>query len=148
MANPLRKLPAKAGRTAPSSRVKKIVKEGSRKFIGPRKFEGQLAEDQTARQFAEERPLRGKEARKRTQRKNSARFSREQAERELKASPLLGPPDAKVTAKTIYSKLRKNLSPDQQMMLDELTGRFKPLDIVEDYGDYSDFNGGVNRAKN
>ena len=146
MANPLRKLPAKAGRTAPSSRVKKIVKEGNRKFVGPRKFESELAEDRNVRQFAEDAPLRGKEARKRTRRKTGAMYSREQAERELK-NPFKGPPDAKVTAKTIYSKLRKNLSPDQQRMLDELTGRFKPLDIVEDYGDSSYFNNGVNLAR-
>ena len=146
MKNPLRKLPAKAGRTAPSSRVKKIVKEGNRKFVGPRKFESELAEDRNVRQFAEDAPLRGKEARKRTRRKTGAMYAREQAERELK-NPWRGPPDAKVTAKTIYTKLRKNLSPDQQRMLDELTGRFKPLDIVEDYGDYNDFNGGVNLAR-
>lgn len=49
MPNPLNKLPAKAGRTAPSSRVKKKVKSGNKKFIGPRKFKDELAEDQTAR---------------------------------------------------------------------------------------------------
>ena len=49
MPNPLRKLPTKAGRTKPSSRVKKKVKPGNKKFIGPRKFRDELAEDQTAR---------------------------------------------------------------------------------------------------
>jgi hypothetical protein len=38
MPNPLRKLPKKPGRTTPSSRVKKIVKEGNKKFICPKKL--------------------------------------------------------------------------------------------------------------
>jgi hypothetical protein len=71
MPNPLRKLPfqyqsqgkrmggdeppeasmrkGKAGRTKPSSRVKKKKKSGQSGFIGPRKFKDELAEDQTAR---------------------------------------------------------------------------------------------------
>lgn len=49
MKNPLRKLPTKPGRTAPSSRVKKKKKSGQAGFIGPRKFEDELAEDKTAR---------------------------------------------------------------------------------------------------
>jgi hypothetical protein len=49
MPNPLRKLPTKPGRTAPSSRVKKKKKSGQAGFIGPRKFKDELAEDRTAR---------------------------------------------------------------------------------------------------
>jgi hypothetical protein len=49
MPNPLRKLPAKAGRTKPSSSVKKKKKSGQSGFVGPRKFKDELAEDQTAR---------------------------------------------------------------------------------------------------
>lgn len=49
MPNPLRKLPAKPGRTAPSSRVKKKKKSGQAGFVGPREFKDELAEDQTAR---------------------------------------------------------------------------------------------------
>lgn len=69
-------------------------------------------------------------------------MARERAARELE-NPYKGPPDPKVTAKSIYSKLRKNLSPNQQMMLDDLTGIYQPLDIEEDYGEYSDFNKGI-----
>jgi hypothetical protein len=141
MPNPIKRLPIKAGRTSPSSRVKKIRKEGNRKFIGPRQMSSELAEDR-ARQSPEDAPLRGKPARKRTQRRAGARLDRELAARELE-NPYKGPPDPKVTAKSIYTKLRKNLSPDQQMMLDQLTGRFKPLDIEEDYGEYNDFNNGI-----
>ena len=39
----------KPGRTAPSSRVKKKKKSGQSGFIGPRKFEDELAEDRSAR---------------------------------------------------------------------------------------------------
>ena len=35
----------KVGRTAPSSTRKKVVKEGSRKFIGPRQLSSELAEN-------------------------------------------------------------------------------------------------------
>ena len=49
MPNPLRKLPTKPGRTAPSSRVKKKKKSGQSGFIGPRKFKDELAEDRTTR---------------------------------------------------------------------------------------------------
>ena len=143
MPNPIKRLPIKAGRTSPSSRVKKIRKEGNRKFNGPSQMSSELAEDR-ARQFSEseDAPLRGKPARKRTQRRTEARLARELAARELE-NPYNGPPDPKVTAKSIYTKLRKNLSPDQQMMLDQLTGRFKPLDIEEDYGEYNDFNNSI-----
>ncbi len=37
------------GRTAPSSTRKKRVKEGNRKFIGPRQFRGELSEDVDSR---------------------------------------------------------------------------------------------------
>ena len=36
---------AKGGSTRPSSTRKKLVKEGNRKFIGPRQFKGELAEN-------------------------------------------------------------------------------------------------------
>ena len=49
MANPLRKLPTRPGRTTPSSRVKKKPKPGQRGVAGPRKFEDELAEDRSAR---------------------------------------------------------------------------------------------------
>ncbi len=39
----------KSGSTKPSSRRKKVVKEGSRKFIGPRQLRGELNEDYDAR---------------------------------------------------------------------------------------------------
>jgi hypothetical protein len=103
----------------------------------------ELAEDRAqALRYSEDAPLRGKYARKRTQRRAGARLARERAARELE-NPYKGPPDPKVTAKSIYSKLRKNLSPNQQMMLDDLTGIYQPLDIEEDYGEYSDFNKGI-----
>lgn len=40
---------AKRGATRPSSTRKKLVKEGSRKFIGPRQLRSELAEDNLAR---------------------------------------------------------------------------------------------------
>lgn len=49
MPNPLKNLPAKPGRTKPSSRVKKKKKSGQAGFIGPRKFKDELAEDRTTR---------------------------------------------------------------------------------------------------
>jgi hypothetical protein len=39
----------KSGSTAPSSRRKKVVKEGSRKFIGPRRLRSELSEDVDSR---------------------------------------------------------------------------------------------------
>jgi hypothetical protein len=55
MPNPLRKLPAKPGRTKPSSRVKKIVKEGRPNFVGPKQNEareGYIPEYDGSEKFA------------------------------------------------------------------------------------------------
>lgn len=42
------------GKTAPSSTRKKLMKEGSRKFIGPRQLKNELSEDSDARTRASE----------------------------------------------------------------------------------------------
>ena len=70
MPNPLKKLPTKPGRTAPSSRVKKIVKEGNKKFVGPRQ-DKEL--DENYNPYNEEMETyipRGKEARKSARRRD------------------------------------------------------------------------------
>jgi hypothetical protein len=151
MANPLRKLPSKPGRTAPSSRVKKIVKEGNSKFVGPKqnredynperdgseKFAGPYAEyneednrdepvyrDRTEgqkfhRNFQQEQSKRGRKKEYTSQRKREFR---------LKKAGVIS--DRPLKANDIYYQLRKNLSPENQRLLDILTRNTEENNVI------------------
>ena len=136
----------KPGRTAPSSRVKKIVKEGSPKFVGPKqnrenydpeydgseKFAGPYAEyneednrhepvyrdrtegQQFHRDFQQEQSKKGKKREYTSNRKREFR---------LKNAGVIS--DHPLKANDIYYKLRENLSPANQRLLDILTRNTK-----------------------
>ena len=129
MANPLRKLPTKPGRTAPSSRVKKIVKEGNPKFGGSERAK-RIDEDYNP--YSEEirddeyeyAPRRGYYSRKRVKRREAAEDARsasQATERIVQRSGRDAP--IKETVNSIYYKLRENLSPANARLLDILAGR-------------------------
>ena len=123
----------KAGRTKPSSRVKKKVKPGNRKFVGPLpldrngmvRFRPEPGEKDP---YREDRQLRTRDeiedyeaARGPGTRKRALR--REQDELDKEDSGRFGgkPNNRKVDANTIYYQLRENLSPANQKLLDILT---------------------------
>lgn len=121
----------KPGRTKPSSRVKKIVKEGNKKFVGPKRNK-QL--DENYHPYAEEMrmedqeydyvPRRGYDSRKRVRRREAAedeRSASQATERIAKRSGRDAP--VKTSVDGIYYKLRENLSPANARLLDILAGR-------------------------
>lgn len=120
MANPLKKLPTKPGRTAPSSRVKKIVKEGNKKFVGPKQNK-EL--DENYHPYNEEMETyipRGEEARKSTRRRSKIQSTL------YRGKTVPGAYDRKkvnLNHQEVYFKLRENLSPANQRLLDILAGR-------------------------
>ena len=129
MPNPLNKLPKKPGRTKPSSRVKKIVKEGNPKFGGSERAK-RIDEDYNP--YSEEvrndeykyAPRRGYDSRKRARRKEAAEDARRESqakERIVQRSGRDAP--VKTTVDNIYYKLRENLSPANARLLDILAGR-------------------------
>jgi hypothetical protein len=108
----------KPKRTAPSSRVKKIVKEGNDKFVGPlsqRYYDGQ--ENYRRGQQYEDSPLRGKEARKRVMRKDQAEYAENSSE-SFDRRPQ--------NIQSLYYQLRQNLSPANARLLDILAGKGGP----------------------
>ena len=136
----------KPGRTAPSSRVKKIVKEGNKKFVGPKqntedydpeysgseKFAGPYGEyneednryepvyrdkaegQQFHRDVQQEQSKKGKKKEYTSERKREFR---------LKKAGVIS--DRFLKANNIYYKLRENLSPANQRLLDILTRNTK-----------------------
>lgn len=150
MPNPLRKLPTKPGRTKPSSRVKKIVKEGNSKFVGPKqnredynperdgseKFVGPYAEyneednqsypvyrdrtegQQFHRDVQQEESKKGKKREYTSERKMNFRLKK------------LGVIPDRLKANDIYYKLRKNLSPANQRLLDILTRNTEENNVI------------------
>lgn len=120
MPNPLKKLPSKPGRTAPSSRVKKIPKEGNKKFIGPR-----------SQRFEE-----GTEAARSAQADYGVNQVNEMRGRGLsnKQKRQLGQEVPQIISRSsafdtqpqdmndMYSRLSRNLSPENKRMLDILMG--------------------------
>jgi len=151
MPNPLEKLPAKPGRTAPSSRVKKIVKEGRPNFVGPKQNEareGYIPQYDGSEKFAgpyaaeynEEDNRYEPEYRKKTagqryhralQQQESKKGRRKEYTSERKRqfslkkagirSDFGGDDGRPLKADDIYYKLRGNLSPANQRLLDILT---------------------------
>ena len=129
MPNPLRKLPTKPGRTAPSSRVKKIVKEGNPKFGGSERAK-RIDEDYNP--YSEEirddeyeyAPRRGYYSRKRVKRKEAAEDARRASQATERIAQRSGrDAPVKTTVNSIYYKLRENLSPANARLLDILAGR-------------------------
>ena len=152
MANPLRKLPTKPGRTKPSSRVKKIVKEGNTKFVGPKqnredydpeyegskKFVGPYSEyseednqhypeyrsrtegQQYHRALQQQESKRGRKREYTSERKRQFRLQRAGIR-----SDFGGDRGRPLKADDIYYKLRQNLSPANQRLLDILTRNTK-----------------------
>ena len=145
MPNPLRKLPTKPGRTAPSSRVKKTPKPGNKKFIGPlservedqinegsSKFVGPYSEDgepnwrsreegqQFHRDVQQEQSKRGRKREYTSERKRQFRLQRAGIR-----SDFGGDRGRPLKADDIYYKLRENLSPANQRLLDILTRNTK-----------------------
>ena len=110
----------KPGRTAPSSRVKKIVKEGNKKFVGPRQ-DKEL--DENYNPYNEEMETyipRGKEARKSARRRDKIESTLYRGE------TVPGAYDRKkvnLNHQEVYRKLRENLSPANARLLDILAGR-------------------------
>lgn len=154
MPNPLRKLPTKPGRTKPSSRVKKIVKEGRPNFVGPKQNEareGYIPEYDGSEKFAgpyseynEEDNRHYPEYRKKTegqqyhralQQQESKKGKRKEYTSERKRqfrlkkagirSDFGGDDGRPLKADDIYYKLRENLSPANQRLLDILTRNTK-----------------------
>ena len=151
MKNPLRKLPTKPGRTKPSSRVKKTPKPGNKKFIGPlsegdeiqinegsSKFAGPYAEyneadnrdepvyrdrtegQQFHRDVQQEQSKRGRKREYTSERKRQFRLQRAGIR-----SDFGGDRGRPLKADDIYYKLRENLSPANQRLLDILTRNTK-----------------------
>ena len=141
MPNPLRKLPfqyqsqgkrmggdeppeasmrkGKPGRTKPSSRVKKKVKPGNKKFVEDLADKEDRME-MTGYQRAMRADNRGPQTRKRVIRREEDEFFKENPGR------FGGKPDSpKVDANKIYNQLRANLSPKNQELLDILTQQYK-----------------------
>lgn len=116
MTNPLRKLPTKPGRTAPSSRVKKIVKEGNKKFIGPeseRVYDGQIEKwsgeaDYGTEQYKEMRRM----PRKKVMRGLSERYTNRN--RSFDTEPQ--------NVRDVYFRLNSVLSPKNRRLLKILMG--------------------------
>ena len=148
MKNPLRKLPTKPGRTKPSSRVKKTPKPGNKKFIGPlservevqinegsSKFAGPYADkddprepvylgreegQQLHRDVQQEQSKRGRKRQYTSERKRQFRLKRAGIR-----SDFGGDNGRPLKADDIYYKLRENLSPANQRLLDILTRNTK-----------------------
>lgn len=132
MPNPLKNLPAKPGRTKPSSQVKKTPKPGNRKFVGPitkshqERLRGKEPYDYNEGEnevydLAEQeiRELqRGPKTRKRSMRREQDEYDKEYPGR-FGGKPFSG----KVDVGQAYYQLRKNLSPENQRLLDILAGR-------------------------
>jgi hypothetical protein len=116
MANPLKNLPTKPGRTAPSSRVKKIPKEGNKKFIGPesdRVDDGQMAKwsgeaDHGTEQYKEMRRM----PRKKVMREYSERYTNRN--RSFDTEPQ--------NVRDVYFRLNSVLSPKNRRLLKILMG--------------------------
>lgn len=148
MANPLRKLPAKPRRTKPSSRVKKIVKEGNKKFIGPlsegvedqinegsAKFAGPYADKDDPREPVYLGRTEGQQYHRALQQQESKRGRKREYTSERKRqfrlkragirSDFGGDRGRPLKADDIYYKLRENLSPANQRLLDILTRNTK-----------------------
>ena len=128
MPNPLRKLPTKPGRTAPSSRVKKIVKEGNPKFGGSERAK-RIDEDynpysEEIRDEYEYAPRRGYYSRKRVKRREAAEDERRASQATERIAQRSGrDAPVKTTVDNIYYQLRENLSPANARLLDILAGR-------------------------
>ena len=161
MPNPLRKLPfqyqsqgkrmggdeppeasmrkGKAGRTKPSSRVKKKVKPGNRKFVGPLpldrngmvRFRPEPGERdpyrddrqlRTRDEIEDYEAARGRGTRKRVMRREDDEYSKDSEARQgvLDEQYERDAPQ-KINANSIYYRLRENLSPANQRLLDILT---------------------------
>ena len=127
MANPLRKLPTKAGRTKPSSRVKKMKKKVSRNFSEPREeydINDDLMPDHRRNLTYVAPAPRGYETRKRVKRKEDAEDARSASQAtERKVQRLGRDAPVKTSVNGIYHQLRENLSPANQRLLDILAGR-------------------------
>jgi hypothetical protein len=151
MPNPLKKLPAKPGRTKPSSRVKKIPKEGNKKFVGPKqntedydpeyegsfKFAGPYGEYNE--QYNRDEPVyrnkaEGQKFHRDFQQEQSKKgkkreyTSNRKREFRLKNAGVMS--DRPLKANDIYYQLRKNLSPANQRLLDILTRNTKEDNVI------------------
>ena len=120
MPNPLKKLPAKAGRTRPSSRVKKIPKEGNKKFIGPKsqRFEDGAEAARSAQDdygVTQVNEMRGRGLSNKQKRK----LGQEVPQIIDRSSAFDTDPQ---NMDDMYSRLSRNLSPENKRMLDILMG--------------------------
>ena len=121
MPNPLKKLPTKPGRTKPSSRVKKTPKPGNKNFVGPlpeSHYENMEAREYNQNEQAIRELERGAGTRKRVMRREQDEYDKQYPGR-FGGKPFSG----KVDVGQVYYELRKNLSPENQRLLDILAGR-------------------------
>ena len=141
----------KPGRTAPSSRVKKIAKEGNPKFVGPKQnrenydpeYEGSEKFAGPYSQYNAEDNQHFPEYRSKTEGQQLHRdFQQEQSKKgrkkeytsnrkrefRLKKAGVIS--DRPLKANDIYYELRKNLSPANQRLLDILTRNTEEDNVI------------------